>query len=607
MWINTIGSDSTTPEEQALGRFTRRKLKKLANWDDWKAGEHKQLNQFHKQGMFGKPFDPKILEPDAIILHPQWAYAVTRNGTRRSRLCCDGSKRAAPRLHAIASTWSSCVEMPIQRLFLAIAASEGYTVYGADVIDAYAHAAATGIKTCLTCDDAHREWACKALGKEVPKGHVMEVLHSSQGHPLSGEQWMQMIDDILVNKLGFTTTTHDRCIYKQITKSGETIFLLRQVDDILIATNNQAIAESITKRTGEHVKFKHEQELPITFMGIVEDYNGCDVSQFKDSILLSSKSYIERMLKTHGWERESPNAKPTCKDGETDGHLVSPLPADCLSKLFNEIGPEEGTIEHAILEKKQGFEYRVLLGELMYSMATSRPDIAYAATTMSKFSSNPSEYHYKLLKGVAKYLRITKSWGIKFTRPKDKQLSHLPNSNYQQPAPLPDAVGEFNIDIAQPRLIGFVDASYGSDLRKRRSITGFVFTHAGGAISYKSKTQTLTASSSTEAEFIAAYDAGKTARYLRFVLQELGFPQEGPTEIHIDNQAALQIINDNQCPTVRTRHLDIRWFSLQDWRIERSIAMKKIAGILNPSDDLSKPLAYCLHARHCRRMMGHYN
>ena len=156
-------------------------------------------------------------------------------------------------------------------------------------------------------------------------------------------------------------------------------------------------------------------------------------------------------------------------------------------------------------------------------------------------------------------------------------------------------------------MTGFLDASHGSDLGKRRSITGFVFTHAGGAVSHKSKTQTSTAGSSTEAEFIAAHDAGKTARRLRFALQELGFPQEGPTEIHIDNQAALQIMNDNQCPTVRTGHLDIRWFSLQDWRIEKSTLMKKIAGILNPSDDLSEPLACCLHARHCRRMMGHYN
>ena len=163
------------------------------------------------------------------------------------------------------------------------------------------------------------------------------------------------------------------------------------------------------------------------------------------------------------------------------------------------------------------------------------------------------------------------------------------------------------MDIQQPKLIGFVDASYGSELRKRRSITGFVFTYAGGAVSYKSKTQTITASSSTEAEFIAAYDCAKTARYLRFVLQELGYPQEGATEIHIDNQAALQIINDNQCPTIWTRHLDIRFFSLHDWRTDGDIAMVHIAGILNPSDDLTKPLTHCLHARHCQRMMGHFN
>ena len=109
--------------------------------------------------MFGEPFNPEILDPDAVISHPQWACAVKRNGTQRSRSCCDGSKRAAPGLHAVASTWSSCVEMPIQRLFPAIAASEGCTVCGADAMDAHAHAAATGAKTCLTCDDACREWA----------------------------------------------------------------------------------------------------------------------------------------------------------------------------------------------------------------------------------------------------------------------------------------------------------------------------------------------------------------------------------------------------------------------------------------------------------------
>ena len=127
----------------------------------------------------------------------------------------------------------------------------------------------------------------------------------------------------------------------------------------------------------------------------------------------------------------------------------------------------------------------------------------------------------------------------------------------------------------------------------------------------------MTASGSTEAEFIAAFTAAKVVWCFRFVLQELGFPQEGPTEIHIDNQAALQTtngnqaalqtINDNQAPTIGKRHLDIQSLSLQDWREKESISMVHVAGVLNPSDDLTKPLAHCLHARHCRRMTGHGN
>ena len=42
--IQTLGSNSTTPKEQALGRFTRRKLKSSSNWNAWKKGEHKQLD-----------------------------------------------------------------------------------------------------------------------------------------------------------------------------------------------------------------------------------------------------------------------------------------------------------------------------------------------------------------------------------------------------------------------------------------------------------------------------------------------------------------------------------------------------------------------------------
>ena len=51
-------------------------------------------------------------------------------------------------------------------------------------------------------------------------------------------------------------------------------------------------------------------------------------------------------------------------------------------------------------------------------------------------------------------------------------------------------------------------------IRKRQSTTRLVFTFCSGAIVYKPKTQSLTAGSSTEAEFIAAHLAAKIAKYL---------------------------------------------------------------------------------------------
>ena len=62
------------------------------------------------------------------------------------------------------------------------------------------------------------------------------------------------------------------------------------------------------------------------------------------------------------------------------------------------------------------------------------------------------------------------------------------------------------------------------------------FMFAGGAVACRSKTQTLCATSSTEAEFYAAVTAAKVALCLRSVLTELGFPQQSPTNLFEDMQ-----------------------------------------------------------------------
>ena len=50
--INLILSQANNPAEQALGKFTSRNLKNIDTWNNWEAGERKQLNQFHDLQMF---------------------------------------------------------------------------------------------------------------------------------------------------------------------------------------------------------------------------------------------------------------------------------------------------------------------------------------------------------------------------------------------------------------------------------------------------------------------------------------------------------------------------------------------------------------------------
>lgn len=69
-------------------------------------------------------------------------------------ICYNGSKNASPQLHAVESTWSSCVELLVQLMFLGISADLGFTIFGGDTTDAYEHSPASN-ETYLASDDAY--------------------------------------------------------------------------------------------------------------------------------------------------------------------------------------------------------------------------------------------------------------------------------------------------------------------------------------------------------------------------------------------------------------------------------------------------------------------
>ena len=256
---------------------------------------------------------------------------------------------------------------------------------------------------------------------------------------------------------------------------------------------------------------------------------------------------------------------------------------------------------HAALVSKYGFAYRTPLGELLYAYVTCRPDIGYATITLSEFSTCPHDHHFAMLKKVAKYLRATKDWGIIYCRAQPD--TSLPPSNFIRSTMDADLPAFPTVDTQEP--VAFLDAAHANDLPNRRSTTGYAFLLCGGAISYRCKTQSITATSSTEAEFLVPMATTKHALYVRAIMTNLGFPPKGPSVMWCDNQLAINMINA-RVPTERSHHIDIQHFAIQDWKESGAIVMKFISGVINPSDELTKPLGWVLHDCHARCIMGHY-
>ena len=137
-------------------------------------------------------------------------------------------------------------------------------VWGLDCVDAYAHACSPS-DTYLAVDEAYAEWYENKYKKRLNSRHVLPVQHALQGHPESGKMWMKLIDRNLIREFGFSTTTHDRCIYRRIV-DGSVQIILRQVDDFLIGCADEKTAKTLGNNIGLKIWFPPEEEAGIVHM-----------------------------------------------------------------------------------------------------------------------------------------------------------------------------------------------------------------------------------------------------------------------------------------------------------------------------------------------------
>ena len=225
-------------------------------------------------------------------------------------------------------------------------------------------------------------------------------------------------------------------------------------------------------------------------------------------------------------------------------------------------------------------------------MTTCRPDLAYASVKLSQSNGCPHEHHYHGLRHALKYLYTTRDDGLYFWRT-------TPHPELAE-GPLPVVHSNKSDILLDSRPVHdattlhvYADSDWATCVKTHRSFGGVCMRLAGGTIAYKTKFQPTVAGSSTEAEFMAAYDAGKMILFVRSILWDLGIPQEAATLLYEDNDACTAMANA-QKPTPRTRHIDIKYFSLCDW-VERDLMLlERIDTKINMSDHFTKNLSKTL-------------
>ncbi|GKB14921.1 hypothetical protein Tco_0848844 [Tanacetum coccineum] len=136
-------------------------------------------------------------------------------------------------------------------------------------------------------------------------------------------------------------------------------------------------------------------------------------------------------------------------------------------------------------------------------------------------------------------------------------------------------------------LEAFSDSDYGGSNLDRKSTTGGCQFLGQRLISWQCKKQTIVATSTTEAEYVAAANCCGQVLWVQNQLLDYGFNFMN-TKIHIDNESTICIVK-NPVYHSKTKHIEIRHHFIRDCYEKKLISVEKIHTDLNVADLLTKP------------------
>jgi hypothetical protein len=375
--------------------------------------------------------------------------------------------------------------------------------------------------------------APEGLRKQTPDGKeiVWKLKKSLYGLKQSPRNWNNLLHQWLVD-YGFKATGTDPCTYvRHASESGEDglIVVLVYVDDLVCGGPD---LKSI-----EHFKESIMARFAMNDLGELEWLLGMQIKRdrTKRTMEITQTAFVEQLLERFDMQ--------DCKAVGTPCDQVLARVTD------GSAGPSK--------------QFMSLVGSELWLAMITHPEMSTAVQSFSRHLQATSEEHFAQAKRSLRYLQGVKHLGIKFSA---------------------SSCGD------KPELIGFSDADWGGDVDTRRSTTGYVFTLAGGPVSWSSRLQPTVALSSAEAEYMAVCTATQQALYLRSLLSELGFAQENPTIIFEDNQACIAL-SVNRITSKRSKHIAIKYHFIREKIENREIELKYISTEHQLADIMTKPLS----------------
>ncbi len=496
----------------------------------WYEAHAKEVDNLTSNGTFVEvPYDQ--VPPTARVhrAHTLFEWKRGDDGNRtvpKVRTVFDGSTQ----VHGVDfdKAYAPVARLATLRMFLSLAAANSWVVHQMDVTAAFLHGSLTEEVYVRPPPGFPQE----RDGRRV----VWLLKKSLYGLRQAPRCWNDMLHAWFTAQ-GFQRSDLDPCLYIGAVRGSDTSqAILVWVDDMLIAGPNAKAVERFKALIGAAFK--------MTDLGVVEWYLGMHVTRDSGGLRISQAKYVDAIVERAGMSRLSPVGVPM--------------------EARRALGPDELVKPGVDFEGLPPFsvnEYRTIVGMVMYLAVCTRPDIAFTASMLARFLAKPTPGHWLVAVGLVRYLRGTRDFSLRY-----RAVSGLPS----------------NV------LMAYSDASFKPYEWCSFSVTGYVLTLNGGPVAWRSGLQTITAPSSTAAEYVALYETVCEVIPDRSVLESLGFPQP-PTVIFEDNQPCIVAVT-NPGVMKSARMLDVKFHFARECSEKGVIKVVFVPSDANVADLLTKAL-----------------